>query len=490
MKKHEIFFSLLKLPLDFVVIFSSFFLARDIREINDFIPWIQLPTQIITNEYLFVFALFWSFLYLVIFSIHWLYSLKITSSKIKEFFDIFLYSIYWFLFFSVFVYFWKWVFYDIEIPRLVILFTTIIAIILIILERIILNKAQNKLLNIWFIPKRKILLINNQNDKKINKILEDIKSANIYEVIWYINKVDIKSKTIKYLGDMKNIDKIIKENFCDEILYIDSDFNSKELYNIWDFSRIFWVRYRYITNWFDITKTNTTISLLNKIPVIEIKNTSLDAWWRVIKRIVDIFLSIFWIIILLPLFLIIWILIKLEDNSWPIIYKNRRVGQNGKIFNLYKFRYIKREYCVKDSYWIDENNDEALKFEEELIKKKSTRKGPLYKIKDDPRKTRIWNFIEKYSIDEFPQLFNVLIWNMSLVWPRPHQPREVEKYKINQKRVLTIKPWITGLAQVNWREQNKFEDEVNLDIFYIENWSLLLDMKIFFRTFWVILNRK
>lgn len=489
MKKHEIFFSLAKLPLDFIIIFSSFFLARNLREINDFIPWVTLPVQIIQNEFLFRFALFWAFLYLIIFSIHWLYSLKITSSKVKETFDIILYSIYWFLFFSVFVYFWKWVFYTTEIPRLVILFTTIIWIIWVILERFFLNKIQNFLLDKDIIPKRKILIITNKWEKEILDIINDIKEANIYKIIWYINKKEISSK-LKYLWDEKNFLDILEKNHIDEILYIDSDFDNKELYNIWDFSRIFAVRYRYITNWFDVTKTNTTISLLNKIPVIEIKNTSLWAWWRVLKRIIDIIWSIIWIIISLPLFIIVWILIKLEDPDWPIIYKNLRIWQNWKKFNLYKFRYLKWSYCIKESYWVDNKDDVALEFEKKLIKEKSTRQWPLYKIKDDPRKTKIWKFIEKYSIDELPQLLNVFLWNMSMVWPRPHQPREVENYEIHQKRVLTIKPWITGLAQVNWRENNKFEDEVNLDIFYIENWSFLLDIKIFFKTFAIILNRK
>lgn len=489
MKKHEIFFSLAKLPLDFIIIFSSFFLARDLREINDFVPWVQLPLQIIQNEFLLRFALFGAFLYLLIFSIHGLYSLKITSSKVKETLDILLYSIYWFLFFSVFVYFWAGVFYDIEIPRLVILFTTIIWIFWVILERVFLNKIQNIMLDKWIIPKRKILLITNKDDESIKDILDDIMQANIYKIIWYINKSKIKSK-IKYLGNEDNFLEILQKSNIDEILYIDSDFHNMQLYNIWDFSRIYGIRYRYITNNFDVTKTNTTVSLLNKIPVIEINNTSLWAWWRVLKRTIDIFWSIIWIILFLPLFLIIWILIKLEDPNGPIIYKNLRVWQNGKKFNLYKFRYLKWKYCIKESYWIDNKNDEALKFEKKLIAEKSTRHGPLYKIKDDPRKTKIWNFIEKYSIDELPQLLNVLIWNMSMVWPRPHQPREVENYLIHQKRVLTIKPGITGLAQVNGRENNKFEDEVNLDIFYIENWNFLLDVKIFFKTLTIVLSRK
>lgn len=490
MKRHEIVFSLAKLPLDFIIIFISFFIAKFIRSINDFIPWVQLPLHMVKTEYLFYFALFWAVLYLIIFSIHWLYSLSITSSKIKEFLDIILYSIYWFIFYSFFLYFWTGIFYSIELPRLIIIFTCIIATILIIVERIILNKIQNKLLEIWKIEKRKIILINNKKYNDIKDIISDINSANIYEIIWYINKFDSEIKEFKYLWNIDNLENIFTKNNIDEILYIDSDYSNKDLYSLWDYSRIFGIRYRYITNSFDVTKTNTTITLLNKIPVIEIKNTPLDAWWRVLKRIIDIFSSFIGLILIFPFLIIVWIFIKIDDPAWPIIYKNRRVWQNWKIFNLYKFRYIKWEYCIKDSYWIDWDLDEALAFEKKLIQEKSTRNWPLYKIKDDPRKTRVWKFIEKYSIDELPQLVNVFLWNMSMVWPRPHQPREVKHYEIDQKRVLTIKPWITWLAQVNWRENNSFDNEVKLDIFYIENWNFLLDFKIFLKTFSIVLKRK
>jgi len=188
--------------------------------------------------------------------------------------------------------------------------------------------------------------------------------------------------------------------------------------------------------------------------------------------------------------LIVAICIKIEDPSGPVIYKNRRIGQNGSIFNCYKFRYLKWEYCIKESYGTPNSIDPAIKIEQELISEKSSRDGPLYKIKSDPRKTKIGSFLEKYSLDEIPQFFNVLIWDMSIVWPRPHQPREVEQYKKYQKRLLTIKPWISGMAQVNGREENNFEKEAKLDIFYIENWSFLLDLKIIAKTLTIILSRK
>jgi exopolysaccharide biosynthesis polyprenyl glycosylphosphotransferase len=486
MKKHEIIFGLIKIPLDFVVVFCSFFLARNLREVNDFVPGITLPIQRIDNEFLLNFALFGWVLYVVIFFIHGLYNLSITHSKVKETLDIILYSIYFFLFFSVFMYLWKWILYNTEIPRLVILFTTILSIIGVIFQRTILNKIQSHLLETGAIKKRKLLLINNKEDAQIKDIISDIKKARIYKIIWYHNKSEISHTKYPFIADIETLEK----RECDEILFIDSDFSPQELYHIWDVSKIFGIKYRYITNGFDVTKTNTTLSLINKIPVIEIQNTSLDVGGRVVKRLIDFVGSIFGLLVFTPLFLVVAGMIKLEDPEWPVIYKNRRVGQNGKEFNLYKFRYIKWKYCIKDSYWVDEDKDEALKYEQQLIQEKSTRDWPLYKIKDDPRKTRIWKWIEKYSIDELPQLFNVFLWNMSLVGPRPHQPREVKNYEFSQKRVLTIKPGITWLSQVNGRENNTFDDEVRLDIFYIENWNFILDLKIVLKTFTTILKRK
>lgn len=151
-------------------------------------------------------------------------------------------------------------FYNVEIPRLVILFTTIIGMLWIITQRIILNKVQNFLLDIWFIPKRKILIVTHQSEKTLKDIINDITQANIYEILWYINKNKVPSK-LKYLWNTNHILEILEKDNIDEILYIDSDFNNEELYSIWDFSRIYGVRYRYITNGFDVTKTNTTVSL-------------------------------------------------------------------------------------------------------------------------------------------------------------------------------------------------------------------------------------
>ena len=133
---------------------------------------------------------------------------------------------------------------------------------------------------------------------------------------------------------------------------------------------------------------------------------------------------------------------------------------------------------------------DSLRYSEEFADKNTRAGTPLVKLKNDPRITSVGRFIRKCSIDELPQLFSVLKGDMSLVGPRPHLPEEVEKYKPHHRRVLTIKPGITGLAQVSGRSDLDFEEEVALDTWYIENWSLWLDLKILFRTIGVVLRPK
>ncbi len=486
MKRHEILFWAIKLPIEFFIVFISFFLARSVRLVTDLIPWIQLPIKTIDTQYLINFALIWAFLFILLFIFSWLYKIKLTSSRLKEFFDIITNGLLWFIFYIAILYLANWYLYKIEIPRLITFFALLFSVFFIVIERFLLYEIQHYFLGKWFLEKTKVLLILKNNEIEL---LKELKKSRLYTIVWYINVKQIKSLNIPYIWDEKNLWQKLQDYKIDEIILVNSDFSQNELLQIFEYSRIYWVNYKYIANFFDISKNNTETSFLNKFPIVEIKSIWLNPWGRVIKRTLDLLISIFAIVILIIPVIIIAILIKLEDPSWPVIFKNRRVWKNWKLFNVYKLRYIKWEFCVKDAYWIDPNKDKALKLEQKLIKESNSRIGPLYKIKNDPRKMKIGSFIERFSIDELPQLFNVLTWDMSLIWPRPHQPREVELYKEYQKRVLTIKPGITWMWQVHWRHQNTFDDEVKLDTFYIENWSLLLDLKIFFKTIKTIINR-
>jgi exopolysaccharide biosynthesis polyprenyl glycosylphosphotransferase len=189
----------------------------------------------------------------------------------------------------------------------------------------------------------------------------------------------------------------------------------------------------------------------------------------IIKRIIDIGGSIFGITLLSPILIIIAIAIKLESKG-PIIFGQERVGQFGKVFKMYKFRSMVQ------------NAEELL----DKLKDKNEMSGPMFKMKDDPRITKIGRFIRKTSIDELPQLFNVLKGEMSLVGPRPNLLKEVADYTDFQKQKLLAKPGLTCYWQVMGRNSIDFEDWMKLDVKYIEERSTLVDIKLIFKTFFVL----
>ncbi len=225
---------------------------------------------------------------------------------------------------------------------------------------------------------------------------------------------------------------------------------------------------------------------IDEVIYLELKHGRLDGWSIVFKRLMDIVLGTIIAIVALPIMVLIAIAIKL-DSPGPVFYWSERVGANGKIFKALKFRRMKQEYCIHSE--TDPKSQKALEFEQELIKKQNSRRGPLYKIVNDPRNTRVGDFLERTSLDDLPQIFNVLKGEMSLVGPRPHQPREVRKYAKHHFKVLNAKPGLTGMAQVNGRSNLDFEEEVRLDRYYIENWTLWLDIKILLKTPFVMFYR-
>lgn len=223
------------------------------------------------------------------------------------------------------------------------------------------------------------------------------------------------------------------------------------------------------------------IQTSSKLDGIPIKNTShlinpvvieKKYFYQFVKRLIDILGSLIGLILLSPLFIIIAILMKKEEPKGPIFFSQTRVGKNEKQFKMYKFRSM----CV----------DAEAKLEELL--KHNEVDGAMFKMKDDPRVTKIGKFIRKTSIDELPQLWNVLKGDMSLVGPRPPLLREVAEYTEYDKQRLLVKPGCTGLWQVSGRNEVGFDEMVELDIRYIQNLSVLNDIKIIFKTVLIMIK--
>ena len=192
------------------------------------------------------------------------------------------------------------------------------------------------------------------------------------------------------------------------------------------------------------------------------------------KRIIDIICSVLGIILLSPLFLTVAILIKVEDSDGPIFFKQVRTGKDGKQFKMYKFRSMI-------------SNAEELKAS---LMQQNEAEGPVFKIKDDPRVIKIGKLIRKTSIDELPQLFNVLKGEMSLVGPRPPLPEEVEQYTRYEKQRLSVTPGLTCYWQVNGRSNISFDEWVELDLKYINERNLRVDIILIIKTLFVLLGSK
>jgi exopolysaccharide biosynthesis polyprenyl glycosylphosphotransferase len=242
------------------------------------------------------------------------------------------------------------------------------------------------------------------------------------------------------------------------------------------------VEFRIAPSLFNCLPRKTEIDQIGALPMIRLFREPLSQWARMLKRTSDLFIAVLALALLLPVWLVIALLIKLDSHG-PVFYVQERVGMDGRVFSLFKFRTM---HVGTDD---ELHRDYQRKF---IAGRAEANVGdaqkPTYKLRDDPRITRVGQILRRLSLDEVPQLLNVLRGEMSVVGPRPPIPYEVEAYQLWHRKRLDMKPGVTGLWQVSGRNRLPFEEMVKLDLFYIENWSLLQDLKIVLRTVVVILR--
>ncbi|MEI7621489.1 MAG: sugar transferase [Candidatus Moraniibacteriota bacterium] len=473
-KKSELIFSAIQVPIDAVMIVLaslSAFVIRNIPEILLLKP--KLYDFPLKNYLLSVLML--TPIVLLIYAIEGLYNLQVTRRFWREALKVFSATSIALVIVIVTI-FLKREFFS---SRFIILAAWLLVVLFVAFGRYLLRRLQKSLLISKGIGVHQVLLIgSNGKMDKIKKIIEADPSLG-YRIVDHVDS-----------GSIKAIREIKKQKGLDEIIVCDSTLTDEEQEKLIDYCAINNIAYKFIPSTLQTSRMEAGI--FSGEPIIEVRNTPLEGWGKILKRTFDIFASILLIILFAPLMLLVACLIKLESyfekkKGGPIVYQNERIGGDGKKFKVLKFRYMKWEMCTDPS---TPEGRKAIEYEKELIKKKSLRKGPLYKIQNDPRKTKVGAFIEKYSIDELPQFFNVLRGEMSLVGPRPHQQREVEKYSEYHRRLLTIKPGVTGMAQVSGRSDLQFEDEYKLDVYYIENWSLWQDIQICLKTVLVLFKRR
>jgi exopolysaccharide biosynthesis polyprenyl glycosylphosphotransferase len=276
------------------------------------------------------------------------------------------------------------------------------------------------------------------------------------------------------LGTPDVLDRVIHQERIAQVVIALPSTSHEEIMRIVDHCRRDGVQFRLVPDLYEMSLGRLDIDTVSGIPLMGMKQHAILGVNFLMKRIIDVGLSAAIMVALSWLFVLLAALIWLEDRSCSPFFGQTRVGRGGRHFTVWKFRSMRPD--------ADEHLPELLALNEA--------EGPIFKMRKDPRRTRMGTFIRRWSFDELPQFFNVLRGEMSLVGPRPATPREVALYQDWQLQRLESPPGITGLWQVSGRSELGFSEQVLMDIMYIENWSLGLDLRILLRTIPAVLSGK
>ncbi|HSS22736.1 MAG TPA: sugar transferase [Pyrinomonadaceae bacterium] len=288
---------------------------------------------------------------------------------------------------------------------------------------------------------------------------------------------------VAVVSDLANLPEAILESGANEVIIADSNVDGDDLFEVMmRCGRRRGIEFRIAPSLFNCLPSKTEVDQIGALPMIRLFREPLSDFARGTKRISDVAIAALTLVLLSPFWFLIALLIKF-DSKGQVLYAQERVGMDGRIFLVYKFRTMRAD---TDSEIHREYQRKFIAGHAEANVGDANR--PAYKLRNDPRITRVGGVLRRFSLDEVPQLFNVLRGDMSIVGPRPPIPYEVEAYELRHRRRLDMKPGLTGLWQVSGRNRLPFEEMVKLDLFYIENWSLLLDLKIILRTMLVMLR--
>jgi exopolysaccharide biosynthesis polyprenyl glycosylphosphotransferase len=287
-------------------------------------------------------------------------------------------------------------------------------------------------------------------------------------------RVPIKRNgSLKRLGGLKDVRRIIEQQDLHEVIVALPATHHAQIAGIVDSCREYGVDFKLVPDLFEMRFNEVRIDAVNDVPLIGVKDVALRGFNLFVKRVLDIVLaSIALVFAIIPM-LIIAVAVKLTSPG-PVFFNQQRAGKNGEPFVCYKFRTMYQDA-------------EELK---EQLRQQNEARGPMFKIKNDPRRTELGKLLRRMSLDELPQLVNIVRGDMSWVGPRPPTPDEVALYNDWQRKRLEVTPGLTGLWQVSGRSDLSFDEMVKLDLYYAENWSLALDTKIILKTIPVVIKRE
>jgi len=327
-----------------------------------------------------------------------------------------------------------------------------------VIKRIILRK----LITEGFHNVNVLIVGNNRTARVVLKEIEKFPWWG-FRVVGFVDNNETRQEVdgLPVLGKTEDFVEIARKYFVDEVI-ITIPFNTQAIANLMSQAQRMYLGLHVVPYNFEESVAVLDVDFLGVVPLLTYKTRMHHPADFALKRLFDILFSLVLIVFLSPIFILISIIIKI-DSKGPVLYVQKRTGYKGRIFDFYKFRSM-----VKD----------ADKKKESLMTKNEVKDGVIFKIKSDPRITKVGKFLRRYSLDELPQLFNVFKGDMSLVGPRPFPVEESKKFNYYHIQRLSIRPGITGLSQVRGRSDLTFHRWVKWDIWYVNNWSFWLDMNI------------
>lgn len=478
-KRSELFFNLIRLPLDFLAVLSGFVLAYVIR--------VQLegrPVPYPSGGMIFVkFFLLVIPVWILIFALTGLYAQTGQKARLAEIGKIFT-AVSGGTMFLVLVDFLSTK--PIFPAKAIIIYGYGLSFLLVVLERTILRTIQRWLYRFGIGSRRTIIAGTGMISQQLAADMANTKTG--YRLVAVVDAHPQGQKRIKFVPVYKTIaDAVSRVGEIDEIIQADSELPEEEVLALVAYANKHQVTYRFVPNNFGMYATQSTMQVMAGVPLLEVRRTPLEGWGRIIKRAFDLVIVVPSLILLSPLFVVIGILIKATDPG-PVFYKHKRLSRSGKDIYVYKFRSMLVKYSTGAGY--SGKTDAEILAEEmgrpELVEEFKK----AQKLNDDPRVSKVGKVLRKTSLDELPQLINVLKGDMSLVGPRPIVLDEVEHYGEQAFKFFALKPGLVGLWQVSGRSDVDYDERVKLDIYYVENWSLWLDIKIIAKAFVTVLSGK
>jgi exopolysaccharide biosynthesis polyprenyl glycosylphosphotransferase len=478
-KKSELIFSLLLLPIDFVAILAAFIGAYAWRVKVDIRP-VAHPLGI--EFFLKIFLLIIP-VWILFFALSGLYNQSSLRGRLQEIGKIFVAVSAGFMLVIVVDYASKTPLFP---SKSVPVYAYGLSLLTVVLGREVIRNVQRSLFRIGIGTYKTVVVGSGELAQQLLDLLGHTRTSG-YDIIGAIDTAKGASQRMKPVRVDHSITNLLNRldgAQVDEIIQADSSLTQEQVFELVDYAAAHHITYRFIPNQFGLFAAHSELGTLAGIPMVAMRRTPLDGWGRITKRGFDIIMSLLGLVILSPLFLLIAIIIKVSDPG-RVFYPHQRLSRTGRVIKVYKFRSMREKFSTGGQF----SGKTDMEIFTELGRPDLVKEWlETQKVKSDPRVSAVGAFLRRTSLDELPQLFNILKGDISLVGPRPIVQEELKKYGQGRSTLLSLKPGLTGLWQVSGRNDISYDERVKLDIYYIENWSLWLDIRIILKTIRMVVS--